>query len=131
MKWTSQTTFIYVDDLPAARFFFEEILRLEVVYDPLWACVWRIGQDSFLGAVDKQSQRGLIQDEIIGGTLISFTVQEIETVYSNLKSQKCIEEISPIRYLEDIGLKSFLFTGPEGFKFEIQEFTNVELKNLF
>lgn len=131
MNLTSQTTFLYFENLQGARKFFDEVLCLQVVYDPRWACVWRTGANSFLGAVD--STRGAM--EVIprekGGVLVSLTVRDIEQVYNELKAAYQFEELSPIRFNPDIGLKSFIFTGPEGYKFEIQEFTTYELCNLF
>ena len=131
MRLTSQTTFLYVEDMESARYFFDEVIKLEVVYDPLWACVWRTGRDSFLGVVDNQSCRGLIRNPNKGSVLVSLTTQDIEEAYVYLLKQECITYITPIRFVEDIGLKSFVFQGPEGYLFEVQEFTNLELKNLF
>lgn len=131
MRLTSQTTFLYVEDMAAARRFFDEVIHLEVVYDPLWACVWRTGRDSFLGVVDNKSRRGLIQSRDKGGTLISFTTRKIEQAYAELAGREGVGHMSPIRFVEDIGLKSFLFQGPEGYLFEVQEFTNRELQELF
>lgn len=131
MKLTSQTTFLYVDDMAAARSFFDEVLCLEVVYDPLWACVWRTGGNSFLGVVDNNSQRGIVKDSYKGGVLVSLTVRDIEETYAYLSQHPRISYASPMRFIEDIGLKSFIFEGPEGYLFEVQEFTNVELQNLF
>lgn len=131
LELTSQTTFLYVEDMQAARHFFDDIMGLEVVYDPIWACVWRTGADSFLGVVDHKSQRGVIRSRNKGGTLVSFTVREIEKTHEYLGNQDCVSYVSPMRFIEDIGLKSFLFRGPEGYMFEVQEFTNVELQNLF
>ncbi|WP_313163948.1 hypothetical protein [Sedimentibacter sp.] len=34
-------------------------------------------------------------------------------------------------FFEDISLNSFLFTGPEGYKFEVQQFETEELLRLF
>ena len=131
MRLTSQTTFLYVEDRPAARRFFDEVLRLEVVYDPLWACVWRTGRESFLGVVDNKSRRGVIQGLDKGGVLVSFTTRDIERAYAELLGREGVSHMTPIRFVEDIGLKSFLFQGPEGYLFEVQEFTNQELQDLF
>ncbi len=39
--------------------------------------------------------------------------------------------IGEIKALKDIGLKSFLINGPEGYVFEVQEFLKPELRELF
>ncbi len=55
MQLKSNITFLYFNDLPKARVFFGTILSLEAVYDPGWSVVYRLGRDSFLGAVDAAS----------------------------------------------------------------------------
>ena len=127
MRLTSQTTFLYVEDMPAARRFFDEVLKLEVVYDPLWACVWRTGPGAFVGAVDVD--KGSIQVERRGGVLVSLTVRNIEAVREHILSAGL--EPSPIKQVKELDLKSFFFTGPEGYEFEIQQFTSGDLSRLF
>lgn len=128
MDLSSQVTFLYFEELDKARVFFEEVLELEKVFDPKWACIWRIGKDSFIGGVDVKE--GSIEVENRGGVLISFTVRNIEEVYEKLKVRD-LEDITEIKFFEDIKLKSFLFTGPDGYKFEVQEFTTEDLRELF
>ncbi len=128
MDLTSQITFLYFDDLEEAKVFFQETLELEIVFDPKWACVWRIGKDAFIGGVDVKE--GSIEVESRGGVLISFTVNNIDHVYGSLK-EKGLKDMTEIRYFEDIHLKSFIITGPQGYKFEVQEFTDQDLNNLF
>ena len=127
MRLTSQTTFLYVEDMPAARRFFDEVLKLEGVYDPLWACVWRTGPGAFVGAVDVDE--GSIQVERRGGVLVSLTVRNIEAVREHILSAGL--EPSPIKQVKELDLKSFFFTGPEGYEFEIQQFTSGDLSRLF
>lgn len=128
MNLTSQVTFLYFDELEKAKSFFEDTLQLEVAFDPGWACVWRIGKDSFLGGVDVK--KGSIEVKTRGGVLVSLTVRNIEEVFEKLKEYN-IDDMTDIKYFEDIKLKSFLFTGPEGYKFEIQEFMSEELSRIF
>ncbi len=128
MKLSSQITFLYFEKLDEARIFFDDVLGLEKVFDPKWACVWRIGNDSFLGGVDVSE--GSIEVTNRGGVLISFTVENIEEVYDKLKKYD-LKDMTEIKFFEDINLNSFLFTGPEGYKFEVQQFMTEELRRLF
>ncbi len=128
MNFTSQVTFLYFDELEEAKHFFNQVLGLEVVYDPGWACIWRVGKDSFIGGVDVK--RGSIEVESRGGVLISLTVDNIEVALENLKKHK-VNDLPEIKYFEEIQLKSLIFTGPEGYKFEIQEFITEEQRKLF
>lgn len=128
MELSSQITFLYFDKLDEAKSFFQDTLQLETVYDPGWACVWRTGRDSFLGGVDVE--HGSIEVKHRDGVLISLTVKNIYKVYEELKDQN-LKDLSEIKFFDDIKLRSFLFTGPEGYKFEIQQFMSDELSELF
>ena len=62
---SSQVTFLYFDDFPAAKVFFSEVLELKVVHDPGWAIVYQAAGRSFLGAVD--AREGSIPVDTKGG----------------------------------------------------------------
>lgn len=125
---TSQITFLYFNDLPKAKTFFESVLQLEKVYDPEWAVVYRTTGQAFLGAVD--ASKGSIEVAHRGGVLISITVDNIEDWYDRLKPLQ-LTGMTGIEAIESVGLKSFFFKGPEGYDFEIQEFVLADLKALF
>lgn len=127
MELSSQVTFLYFTDMKGAARFFDEVLQLEKVYDPGWACVWRTGPGAFVGAVDVDE--GSIQVERRGGVLVSLTVRNIEAVREHILSAGL--EPSPIKQVKELDLKSFFFTGPEGYEFEIQQFTSGDLSRLF
>lgn len=126
---TSSITFLYHQDLTGARKFYEETLGLEIAFNPGWACVYRLKEKSFLGAVDAES--GSIQVEARGGVLVSLTVGNIEEVHAQLQGAFGVNGLSEIRQVKDISLKSFFFEGPDGYKFEVQQFTSGELQELF
>lgn len=128
LQLSSQITFLYVDDLPEAIEFFDRVLGLEKVYDPGWSVVWRSGQQAFIGAVD--ASKGSIPVRERGGFLISLTVTNIEEVRAHLE-QFGRFELTPIKMVKDIGLKSFFFKGPGGYDFEIQQFTDEALCRIF
>lgn len=127
-EFTSQVTFLYFKELDKARDFFDNILQLEKAYDPEWACVWRVSNKAFIGGVDVE--QGSIEVESRGGVLISLTVNNIEDMYTRLKKHN-LKDMTEIKHFDDINLDSFLFTGPEGYKFEIQQFNSKELSELF
>lgn len=127
MELSSQVTFLYFTDMKEAARFFDGVLQLEKVYDPGWACVWRTGPGAFVGAVDVDE--GSIQVERRGGVLVSLTVRNIEAVREHILSAGL--EPSPIKQVKELDLKSFFFTGPEGYEFEIQQFTSGDLSRLF
>ena len=129
LQLTSNITFLYFNDLEAAKPFFEEVLGLEKAYDPGWAAVYRLRDKAFLGAVDNHS--GSIQVTSTDSVLISLTVDNIEEVHESLKGSRGVEGLSEIKQVTDLALKSFFFTGPEGYHFEVEQFTSGALSELF
>lgn len=129
LQLTSNITFLYFNDLEAAKPFFEEVLGLEKAYDPGWAAVYRLRDKAFLGAVDNHS--GSIQVTSTESVLISLTVDNIEEVHESLKGSRGVEGLSEIKQVKDLALKSFFFTGPEGYHFEVEQFTSGALSELF
>jgi predicted enzyme related to lactoylglutathione lyase len=128
IKLTSAITFLYFDDLKEARHFFDTCLGLEVAYDPGWACVYKLGDRSFMGAVD--NSQGSIKVASRDGVLISLTVEDIDAAYEKVKAFG-VSELSEIKRVKDIALESFFFVGPEGYKFEMERFTSDELSAIF
>ena len=129
LQLTSNITFLYFNDLEAAKPFFEEVLGLEKAYDPGWAALYRLRDKAFLGAVDNHS--GSIQVTSTDSVLISLTVDNIEEVHESLKGSRGVEGLSEIKQVKDLALKSFFFTGPEGYHFEVEQFTSGALSELF
>lgn len=129
LQLTSNITFLYFNDLEAAKPFFEEVLGLEKAYDPGWAAVYRLRDKAFLGAVDNHS--GSIQVTSTDSVLISLTVDNIEEVHKSLKGSRGVKGLSEIKQVKDLALKSFFFTGPEGYHFEVEQFTSGALSELF
>ena len=129
LNLTSNITFLYFHDLPRAKRFFSETLGLPVAYDPGWACVYRLKDKSFLGAVDNAA--GSIQVDSTSSVLVSLTVSNIHEVHQALEGAEGVEGLSPIKQVKDMALESFFFTGPEGYHFEVEQFTSGELQQLF
>jgi predicted enzyme related to lactoylglutathione lyase len=87
-----------------------------------------LGGNSFIGAVD--NAKGSVRIEARDGALISLTVDDIEKAHAKLKSFGA-KNLSDIKRVKDIELESFFFTGPEGYKFEVERFTSDELRAIF
>lgn len=129
LNLTSSTTFLYFNDLERARPFFTETLGLPVVYDQGWACVYRLGERSYLGAVDGAARP--VQADSGRGVLVSLAVSSLQEARQALQGAYGVEEVSEIAGVGDLPLESFFFTGPEGFRFEVERFTSEELRELF
>ena len=125
---TSQITFLYFYDMPEARQFFLKTLGLEQVFDLDWVAIFRVSGNAFLGTVD--ASRASIKVIHRGGMLISLTVDDVDSWHKKIKKAS-LEHVTEVKSIEEIGLRSFFFKGPEGYDFEIQEFTNPALKKMF
>ena len=125
---TSQVTFLYFDRLEEAANFFSHTLQLEQAFDSEWAKIWRAGADAFVGAV--QTDAGSIQVAARGGVLISLTVDDLEAHWQRL-SGVGLADLTEIKQVKSMGLRSFFFTGPEGYSFELQQFTDPALRAIF
>ena len=122
--FTSQITFLDFEDFAAGKEFFSQVLQLEPVYDIGWATVYGIAGKAFLGIVDRRQKCVPHRD----GLLISLTTDCIDSWHAHVRSYL---EVSPIAEVPGAGLKSFFFTGPEGYRFEIQQFTEGLPKGIF
>ena len=129
LELTSNITFLYFKDLEKAKHFFSETLGLEVAYDPGWACVYRLKDKAFLGAVD--NAQGSIQVDSTSSVLVSLTVANIHEVHAALEGAEGVDGLSPIKLVKEMALESFFFTGHEGYHFEVEQFTSGELQKLF
>ena len=120
--FASQITFLDFSDYKAGKEFLSRVLGLDKVYDIGWAAVYGVAGKAFLGAVDRKGQPHP------QGLLISLTTDCIEDWYAHVSA---LREVSPIAEVPGAGLKSFFFTGPEGYRFEIQQFTEGLPRSLF
>ncbi len=119
--YQSQMTFLYFDDFEGGKRFLQEVLGLIPVYTPDWAVVYQAAGSAYIGAVD--AKRGSVSSHVRGGFLVSLTVPDVLPYYERLQSQATVTALTQIKVFEDIGVKSFFFKGPEGYDFEIQQFT--------
>ena len=129
LKLTSTISFLYYQDMESAKQFFGETLGLEIAYNPGWSCVFRLRDKAYIGCVD--SSAGSIAVVEKGGFLISLTVSNLHACYERIQNAFGVSELSEIKKVKGIPLESFFFTGPEGYKFEIQQFTDEALNKIF
>ena len=124
--YSSQITFLNFKDFECGKKFMVDCLGLEEIYNVGWAVVYRAAEKAFLGVVDHSSTELGAKD----GVLISLTTGSAESLHQRV-SAYMKGRVSDIKEIPEAGLKSFFFTGPEGFKFEIEEFLLPEIRELF
>lgn len=129
LNLTSTISFLYYQDMEAAKHFFSQTLGLEIAYNPGWSCVFKLRDKAYIGCVDASA--GSITVTQKGGFLTSLTVSNLESCYARIQQANDVTGLTEIKKVKGIPLQSFFFTGPEGYQFEIQQFSDPELNNIF
>lgn len=124
----AQISFLYFDDLPVACGFFSDVLRLPLVCDQGWSKIYRVSSGAYIGAVDRS--RGACKATTRDGVLTSLVVKNADEMYARL-IDKGIEFERPPKYSEALKIRSMMFVGPEGYKFEVEEFLSAEDRRAF
>ena len=112
-----QITFLYFDDLAGACRFFEKTLGLPLAVDQGWTKIYRSAPTSYLGAVDRS--RGACPATARDGVLTSLVVTDFDEMARRLGAEG-IRFVSGPALIESLQIKSMMFFGPEGYKFEVE-----------
>lgn len=124
----SVVSFLTFDCLDEASVFFEGLLGFPLLYNLGWAKVWQAGGQALIGGVARGQDT--IQSQRPDGVLISFTLPQLEEIQQRLTADGRWQP-SPIQQVGDAPLHSFFITGPGGYSFEFQQFTNEDVATLF
>ncbi len=114
-----QISFLYFDDMDAACDFFGNTLGLPLVCDQGWSKIYQTSVSSYIGAV--QRGRGACAATTRDGVLTSLVVVNFDEMVQRLLDKGIVFERPP-HYSEAMQIKSSMFYGPEGYKFEMEEF---------
>jgi len=124
----SQITFLYFKDLAEAAFFFEDILKLELVGDQGAAKIYRLCGNAFIGIVDEKEGHCRAQEK--NAVLITIVAEKVQEWYDYLVSRGVRME-TPVQRPESFPVECFFFKGPGGYEFEIQRFLKEETARQF
>ena len=127
-RFDSQITFLYFKDLAEAAFFFEDILKLELVDDQGAAKIYRHCGNTFIRIVDEKE--GLCRAQEENGVLITIVAEKVQEWYDYLVSRGVPME-TPVQRPESFPVECFFFKGPGGYEFEIQRFLKEETARQF
>jgi len=121
IKVGSQITFLYFDEIKKAVSFFVDVFgfEVEVAQKEDYCIILKTSPSSYLGIVNRKT--GSMKATGRDGVLVTFVVEDTERVYQIVKS-KNVNELTILSVRNDIKIKGFMFTGPEGYRFEVQEF---------
>ena len=113
-------TFFYYRDLPAAMQFYEDVLGLPLAIDQGWCKIYRICPGAHVGLVDETM--GMNKWAATKPVQLCIRVPKVDDWYAYAKAEK-LDNLSDLFVNDDIGIRAFVFTDPEGYQIEIQSAT--------
>ncbi|MGG5808436.1 VOC family protein [Falsiroseomonas sp. CW058] len=109
---------LYTDHLDRLAAFYRDVLQLPQVLDQGVCRVFQVSPTGFLGVCDKPGRpRGT------KGMMFTFLVEDVEAAYEHLRARGVAFDGPPDRTAGGT-VHSCFFTDPEGYRLEIQEFTD-------
>lgn len=110
-------TFFYYRDLPAAMKFYEDVLGLSLAIDQGWSKIYQVCPGAHVGLVDET--RGMNKWAATKPVQLCIRVPDVDAWYTYLK-ERSVDNLSELFSNEEIGIRAFVFTDPEGYQIEIQ-----------
>ncbi len=110
-------TFQYYRDLPAAMAFYEDVLGFELAIDQGWSKIYRIGGCAHLGLVDET--RGMQNWAEQKTVQVCLRVPDVDA-WHRWAASRDVDALTAPRDNEDLGIRAFVFTDPEGYQVEVQ-----------
>ena len=115
-------TFFYYRDLAGAMQFYEDILGLPLAIDQGWCKIYQICPGAHVGLVDEA--RGMNKWAATKPVQLCIRVPDVDAWYDYARATD-LDNLSKLFINEDIGIRAFVFTDPEGYQIEIQSATQV------
>lgn len=124
----SQITFLYYEDLNAARHFYADTLGLAQVEDQGWAKIFRINDRAFLGIVDET--KGSLQAQETNAVMITLVVEDVAGWHAYLQEAGAKIRTEP-KVSREIQIEYFFAEDPGGYVLEFQRFLAPATAELF
>lgn len=113
-------TFLYCRNLPVAMRFYEDILGLPLAIDQGWCKIYEICTGAHVGLVDET--KGMNKWAANKPVQLCIRVPEVDDWFAYAKA-KSVDNLSELFVNDEIGIRAFVFTDPEGYQIEIQSAT--------
>jgi catechol 2,3-dioxygenase-like lactoylglutathione lyase family enzyme len=112
-------TWLYYEDLDSVVPFYRDVLGLELVRDQGWAKIFGVNSCSYIGLVDEK--HGSVDAAEDKPVLVTLVVEDVDGWYEHLKEQE-VPALTEPKHHGGIGVHSFFFEDPAGYKLEVQTF---------
>ena len=110
-------TFLYYRDLKAAEAFYAETLGLPLAIDQGWSKIFKLAGGAHVGLVDEK--RGMNNWQADKCVQLCLRVDDVDAWFAWAKS-KALPNLSQMFQNDEIGIRAFVFTDPEGYQIEVQ-----------
>ncbi len=113
-------TFFYYRDLSAAMHFYEDVLGLSLAIDQGWCKIYELCPGAHVGLVDES--RGMNKWAKTKPVQLCIRVPNVSDWYGYAQ-EKGLDNLSQLFVNDEIGIRAFVFTDPEGYQIELQSAT--------
>ena len=113
-------TFFYYRDLPRAMRFYEDILGLPLAIDQGWCKIYEICPGAHVGLVDET--KGMNKWAEVKPVQLCIRVPQVNDWYAFAQAKQ-LDNLSELFVNDEIGIRAFVFTDPEGYQIEMQSAT--------
>jgi catechol 2,3-dioxygenase-like lactoylglutathione lyase family enzyme len=123
MQVQAGITFLYYRDLAAAAAFYQDILGLRLARDQGWCKILAMGPSSYVGLVDET--RGSLRAAAAKPVMLTFVVAgegQVDEWHRRLAAARVCGLTTP-KLSTEIGVYGFFATDPEGYRLEVQAFS--------
>ncbi|SMX24222.1 VOC family protein [Boseongicola aestuarii] len=110
-------TFLYYRDLKTAEAFYAETLGLPLVIDQGWAKIFRLAEGAHIGLVDES--RGMNNWQAEKCVQLCLRVEDVDAWYAWARAE-ALADLSEMFQNDEIGIRAFVFSDPEGYQIEVQ-----------
>lgn len=113
-------TFWYYKDLAKAEAFYRDIMGFTLAIDQGWAKIMHIGGGAHVGLVDEN--HGMHNSEPVKPVQLCIRVPDVDGWYAYVQDVG-VDNLSELFVNDEIGIRAFVFTDPEGWQIEVQTAT--------
>lgn len=117
---TLAITFFYYRDLARAMQFYEDVLGLNLAIDQGWCKIYRVAEGAHIGLVDES--HGMNKWAVDKPVQFCIRVPDVDAWYAYIKDVG-VDDLSELFINDEIGIRAFVFSDPEGYQVEIQSAT--------
>lgn len=113
-------TFFYYRDLAAAMAFYKDVMGLPLAIDQGWCKIYEICAGAHVGLVDET--KGMNKWAAVKPVQLCIRVEDVDAWFAYALDRK-LDNLSKLFVNDDLGIRAFVFTDPEGYQIEMQSAT--------